>query len=280
MKKLFVPMNYAIDFLTDQPEIQQVMDNIEEKEEESKTKAMGFIDHLEELRRRLLKAAITIVIFSAVAFYFADKLVQFIRIPLGDEIKLYNIQVTGAFYAYMKIAIITGIIVSLPVVFYQMWAFIAPGLYKREKLTILPLVIISTILFLIGAAFCYIMVLPLAFEFLMSFSEGQVINNITIGSYISFVGMMLVAFGCGFQLPIIAYFLGRMGIITSSMLSKARRYAVVGILVAAAIITPPDVFTQVLLAFPLYILYEISILVVKLTGRREKKELEEENITE
>jgi len=272
-------MNYAIDFLTDQPEIQQIMDNIEEIEEESKTKAMGFIDHLEELRRRLLKAAITIVIFSVVAFYFADKLVQFIRIPLRDEIQLYNIQVTGAFYAYMKIAIITGIIASLPVVFYQMWAFIAPGLYKREKLTILPLVFISTILFLIGAAFCYIMVLPLAFEFLMSFSEGQVINNITISSYISFVGLLLVAFGCGFQLPIIAYFLGRMGIITSRMLSKARRYAIVGILIIAAIITPPDVFTQVLLAIPLYILYEISILVVKLTGRREKKEVDEENIT-
>lgn len=270
--------NYAIDFSVDLSEIQQVMDNIEENEKETNIKAMGFIDHLEELRRRLLKAALTIVILSAVAFYFADKLVQFIRIPLGDEIKLYNIQVTGAFYAYLKIAIITGIITSLPVIFYQMWAFIAPGLYKREKMTILPLVFISTILFLIGAAFCYIMVLPLAFEFLMSFSEGQVINNITIGSYISFIGLLLVTFGCGFQLPIIAYFLGKMGIITSLMLSKARRYAVVGILVAAAIITPPDVFTQVLLGVPLYILYEISILVVKLTGRREKKEVVDENI--
>jgi len=258
------------------PEIQQVMTDIEKIEGEQPSQGMSFIDHLEELRRRLLKSAIAVVIFSAVAFYFAEKLVAFIRIPFGDEIELYNIQVTGAFYAYLKIAIITGIIAALPVVFYQMWSFIAPGLFKREKMTILPLVFVSTVLFLVGAAFCYIMVLPLAFDFLMNFSEGQVVNNITIGSYISFVGLLLVAFGGGFQLPIIAYFLGKMGVVTSKMLAKARRYAIVGILIAGAIITPPDVFTQTLLAFPLYILYEISIIVVKLTGRREKQEVEEE----
>ncbi len=271
--------NIAIDFLANQPEIQQVMTDIEEQETEPTPSGMTFIDHLEELRKRLLKAALTIVIFSAIAFYFAEKLVILIKIPLGDEIELYNIQVTGAFYAYLKIAIITGIIASLPVIFYQMWTFIAPGLYKREKMTILPLVLVSTILFVIGGAFCYVLVLPLAFDFLMNFSEGQVINNVTIGSYISFVGLLLVAFGCGFQLPIIAYFLGRMGIVTSRMLSKARRYAIVGILIAGAIITPPDVFTQFLLALPLYILYEISIIVVKLTGRREKPKEENEELS-
>jgi len=253
------------------------MTDVEEKKEESTSIGMTFIGHLEELRQRLLKAALVIVIFSAIAFYFADQLVVLMKIPLGDEIELYNIQVTGAFYAYLKIAIITGIIASLPVVFYQMWSFIAPGLYKREKKTILPLVLVSTILFIIGGAFCYTLVLPLAFEFLMNFSEGQVINTVTIGSYISFVGLLLVAFGCGFQLPIIAYFLGKMGIITSRMLAKARRYAIVGILIAGAIITPPDVFTQFLLALPLYILYEISIIVVRLTGRREKTTEEKEN---
>ena len=253
------------------------MTDIEEKKEESTSSGMSFIDHLEELRKRLLKVALTVVIFSAIAFYFAEKLVIFIKIPLGDQIELYNIQVTGAFYAYLKIAIITGIMASLPFIFYQMWSFIAPGLYKHEKKTILPLVFVSTILFLIGAGFCYILVLPLAFEFLMNFSEGQVINNITIGSYISFVGLLLVAFGCGFQLPIIAYFLGKMGVVTSRMLAKARRYAIVGILIAGAIITPPDVFTQFLLALPLYILYEVSIIVVRFTGRREKNIEEKEN---
>ena len=266
--------------MTDLPEIQQVMTSVDDKGKESISSGMSFIDHLEELRKRLLKSAIAVVILSAIAFYFAEKLVAFIKIPLGDEIELYNIQVTGAFYAYLKIAIVTGVIAALPIIFYQMWSFIAPGLFKKERLTIIPLVFVSTLLFLVGATFCYLMVLPLAFDFLMNFSEGMVVNNITIGSYISFVGLLLVAFGCGFQLPIIAYFLGRMGIVTSLMLGKARRYAIVGILIAGAIITPPDVFTQFLLALPLYILYEISIIVVKLTGRREKVKEEDDDADE
>ncbi|MBU8932825.1 MAG: twin-arginine translocase subunit TatC [candidate division Zixibacteria bacterium] len=244
----------------------------EHKSERSTGSGMGFLQHLEELRRRLLKAVITVVVMSAIAFYFSDQLIKLIKIPFGDDIELYNIAVTGAFYAYLKVSIITGILVSLPVIFFQMWAFVAPGLYRREKTAILPLVFISTVLFAAGAVFCYLIVLPLAFDFLIGFSEGLVVNTITIGSYISFVGLLLVAFGFGFQLPVLAYFLGKMGFITSALLCKGRRFAIVGILIAGAIITPPDVFTQFLLAVPLYILYEVSIIVVRLTGRREKTE--------
>jgi sec-independent protein translocase protein TatC len=231
--------------------------------------SMPFLDHLEELRWRLVKSVFAVIIMSFVAFYFSDHLLRFIRIPLGN-VKLYNIAVTGTFYAYLKISLITGILGALPIIFYQLWSFMSPGLYKNEKWMIIPLVLISTFLFLLGSSFCFVMVLPLSFKFLIGFSGELIENTITIGSYINFVGLLLLAFGFGFQLPLMNYFLGKMGLITADFLAKGRRYAIIIILVAGAVITPPDVFTQILLAVPLYILYEISILVVKITQKREE----------
>jgi len=235
---------------------------------------MPFLDHLEELRWRLLKSILAIIVMAVAAFYFSDQLFRFLIKPLGD-IQLHVTEVAGSFYAYMKVAIITGLLAALPIVFYQMWAFIAPGLYRTEKTAVLPLVLISTLLFLVGAAFCYWTVLPLALRFLIGFSGDIIRPIITVGSYISFAGLMMLAFGAGFQLPIIAYFLGRLGILSSSVMVRGRRYAIVIILIIAAILTPPDVISQVLLAGPLYVLYEISIIVVRLTGRREPSRKDE-----
>jgi sec-independent protein translocase protein TatC len=243
--------------------------------ETSEGGGMPFLEHVEELRRRILKSLLAIVVCAVAAFYFSDELIRLIRIPLGDT-QLHNMEVTGTFYAYLKISLITGVVAALPVIFYQMWMFVSPGLLKKERAMILPLVTVSTILFLIGGTFCFLVVLPIALKFLIGFGGGLIINYITIGSYISFAGLLLLAFGFGFQLPILAYLLGKMGIITSRFMAKGRRYAVVLILTVGAIITPPDVFTQVLLAVPLYLLYEISILVVRLTGAREKPEPEPE----
>ncbi len=231
---------------------------------------MPFLRHLEELRWRIFKSIIAVIVMAMVAFYFAEKLIIFIKMPFGDT-PLYNIQVTGTFYAYLKISLFTGIIAALPVVFYQLWAFISPGLYKKEKAWILPMVAISTLLFLIGAAFCFVVVLPISFKFLMGFAGDLIQNTITIGSYIDFVGLLMLAFGFGFQMPVVAYFLGKLGLITPSFLSKGRRYAVPLLLIVGAVITPPDVFTQVLLAAPLYLLYEISIVVVWLIQRKERR---------
>lgn len=229
--------------------------------------SMPFLVHLEELRRRLIKAFLAVIVGSAVAFYFADQILEFIKIPL-EGVPLHNMQVTGAFYAYLKISLFTGVVVALPFIFYQVWRFISPGLYSHEKVMMTPLVLISTILFLIGAGFCYLIVLPIALTFLIGFADEMIINYITIGSYISFAGLLMLAFGFGFQMPIVAYFLGRFGLISSKFLAKGRRYAFILILVVGAIITPPDVFTQVLLAVPLYLLYEVSIIVVRVTGKR------------
>ena len=237
--------------------------------------AMPFLDHLEELRWRLIKSVLSVIVCAIIAYSFANYLIEFIQIPFSkittdnaSAIKLYNTEITGTFYAYIKVSLIAGALVALPFIFYQLWSFIAPGLYKKERMMILPLVFISTFLFLVGAAFCFEVVLPISLEFLIGFSGGSIENIITIGSYLSFTGLLLMAFGLGFQMPLLSFFLGKIGIINAGMLSKGRRYAIVGMLVIGAIITPPDVFTQLLLAIPFYLLYEISIIVVRLTQKK------------
>ncbi len=232
---------------------------------------MPFLAHLEELRWRLLKSILAVVICAGAAFYFRDELFNYLILPLG-ETKLHFTEVTGSFYAFMKVSLITGLLASLPFVFYQFWSFIAPGLYREEKAVVLPLVLISTILFIGGATFCYFTVLPLALQFLVNFSE-ELVPVITVSSYISFSGMLLIAFGAGFELPIISYFLARLGVLSSGFMARGRRYAVVIILIVGAIITPPDVITQIFLAGPVYVLYEVSIVIVRIVEyRRRRKE--------
>lgn len=250
----------------------QPLDDSETKASETSFSAMPFLHHLEELRRRLIKAFLGIILGAGAAFYFSTEIMEFIKLPLSrldlEGIELHNMQVTGTFYAYLKISLIAGIVATLPWVFYQAWSFVSPGLYQREKVMIFPLVLMSTILFLVGGGFCYVVVLPIALEFLLGFASDQITNVITIGSYISFAGLLLIAFGAGFQMPIIAYFLGKFGLVTADFLGKGRRYAFVIILIIGAIITPPDPLTQLLLALPMYLLYEISIIVVRVTGKR------------
>lgn len=227
---------------------------------------MPFLEHLEELRKRLLRSALAVLITTSVAFYFSDELVKWLQYPLGGE-KLYNMEIAGTFYAYLKISILTGVFAALPVVFYQMWMFISPGLYRKEKAAVLPLVASSTVLFLIGAGFCYLLVLPVATNYLLGFADEQVTNLISIGSYISYVGLMMLAFGLTFQLPILAYFLAKVGVVRAGRMSRVRRYAVVVISIVAAIFSPPDVISQLLLGIPMYLLYELSIIVVYFVQR-------------
>jgi len=228
---------------------------------------MPFVDHLEELRWRLLKSLLAVVILSLAAFYFSDYLMKFFVVPAGN-IKLHVTEVTGSFYAYLKVSLITGIVAASPIVFYQLWAFVSPGLYPREKAHVLPMVFVSTVLFLVGAGFCYLVMLPFSLKFLISFSGELLSPIITVGSYLTFAGVMMLAFGIGFEMPVAAYFLGKAGIVSSRFLAKGRRYAIVLILIVAALLTTPDVATQCLLALPLYVLYEVSIIVVKVTGKK------------
>lgn len=264
--------------MADQPDIRKIPDNDSRRSDRPAEdgRSMPFLEHLEELRRRLLKCAVAVLVTTCAAFYFSDELVLLIQIPLAG-VPLYNTEVAGTFYAYLKISIMTGIFAAIPIIFYQMWMFISPGLYKREKNAVLPLVASSTVLFIIGAGFCYLAVLPLATSYLLGFADEQVTNLITVGSYINYIGLMMIAFGLTFQLPILAYFLGKVGVVQAATLSRARRYAVVGIAIVAAIFTPPDVVSQLLLGVPMYLLYEISIVVVYFVQRKRlRREAEEE----
>jgi sec-independent protein translocase protein TatC len=235
---------------------------------ERKQGEMPFLEHLEELRKRLLRSALVVIVCAGVSFYFADELVGWFIAPLGG-IKLHVTEVTGSFSAYLKICLFTGIGAALPFIFYQFWGFVAPGLYPKERKLVLPFVLVATVLFLAGSGFCYYYVLPFALKFMIGFSGDLLSPIITISSYISFAGMLLIAFGLSFEMPVIAFLLGKLGVITSSFLARGRRIAIVAILLVAAVLTPtPDVITQLLLAVPMYLLYEASIIVVRMTGRR------------
>jgi sec-independent protein translocase protein TatC len=182
---------------------------------------------------------------------------------------LHVTDVTGSFYAYLKVSLIAGVTAAVPIIFYQLWAFVAPGLYANERATVIPIVMVSTLLFLIGAGFCWWLVLPVSLKFLIGFSGDLFEPIITVDSYLSFAGILLLAFGFGFEMPVMAYFLGKIGVLTSRFMSRGRRYAIVIILIMAAILTPtPDIFTQLMLAGPLYILYEISIVIVRVMEQK------------
>lgn len=226
---------------------------------------MGFLDHLEELRGRIIKSLISIILFSILAYVFSEKLLEFITGPIPE---VYFMAPTEAFSTRIKISLIAGIIISVPVIFYHVWKFIAPGLFQREIKMVVPFVLASTVFFLIGAVFCFFLVLPLSIKFLLGFGTEKLKPMIQIKDYVSFVSYLILAFGAVFELPVISYFLGKIGVITPQTLRKGRRYAITAILVLAAVITPPDVFSQMMLAGPLYFLYEVSIFVVKITGKK------------
>lgn len=228
-------------------------------------KEMGFLDHLEELRGRIIKSIISIIFFSIGAYFFSEKLIDFVTRPIPE---VYFMAPTEAFSTRIKISLIAGIIISVPIIFYHAWRFIAPGLFEKEIKMIIPAVLTSTVFFLIGASFAFVFVLPLSIKFLLGFGTEKLKPMIKIKDYVSFVTYMILAFGAVFQLPVISYFLGKIGVITPQTLAKGRRYAITGILVLAAVITPPDVFSQFMLAGPLYFLYEVSIIVVKVIQRR------------
>ncbi|MDD4051783.1 MAG: twin-arginine translocase subunit TatC [candidate division Zixibacteria bacterium] len=229
-------------------------------------KEMSFLEHLEELRSRLIKSVVVIIAMAVVVYFFSEKLVDFFTAPLPQ---VYFMAPTEAFMVRIKLSLIGGAIVSIPVVFYHLWMFIGPGLLKSEAKIVIPIVISATIFFLIGAALCFFVMLPVAVKFMLGFSTAKLQPLISIDNYISFAGMLILAFGLVFELPVASFILGRMGVINARMLSKGRRYAIVVILIASAILTPtPDAFNQLLLAGPMYVLYEISIIVVWFTGRK------------
>jgi len=226
---------------------------------------MPFLDHLEELRRRLIKCGVSCAAGSIVSWFFIDGVIDVLAKLVGQ---VYFMAPTEAFMIRLKLSIIMGIMLSVPVISYQLWKFIAPGLYMRERRLVIPVVAASTFFFAAGASFCYFIVLPASLKFLMGYGTENMTPLISVGSLLSFCAYLILAFGIVFELPVVSFFLGRIGIVSYTTLKKGRRYAVVLSLVLGAALTPPDLFSQVMLAGPLLILYELSIWLVRLTGKQ------------
>jgi len=237
----------------------------------SKEVEMSFLEHLEELRWRILYSLIGIVIGTIVAWIFIDFLIDHILLlpAQSARIKLQNLRPFGQLFLYFQVALIAGIVLSIPNLFYQLWKFIAPALKENEKKYVTAVVSFSTLCFLSGIVFAYYVMLPLTLTFAGQFGSEQIENNFAIDEYFSIIISVMLAAGLVFELPMMSFFLSKLGLITPAFMRKYRRHSIILILVAAAILTPgTDPVAQVLLAVPLALLYEISIFVAKVFQRK------------
>lgn len=248
---------------------------------EEPQKEMSFWDHLEELRARLIWALVGIAIGTAICGFFANAIVNdFLLAPAihaSPPLKIQNLRPYGQLVLYMEIVFIAGLIVSLPSTLYQFWKFVQPALYPNERKYVSSIVFFSTLFFLIGGSFGYFVLIPNALSFFSGFGSQSIENIIDVQSYFGFVVGIILACGIVFELPMLSFFLAKIGILSAEFLRKYRRYAIVIILIVAAAITPPDVGSQIMIAVPLYILYEISIIVVKVTRSNKEKKKKEAN---
>ncbi|MGE0822868.1 MAG: twin-arginine translocase subunit TatC [Candidatus Binatia bacterium] len=238
-------------------------------------RTMPLLGHLEELRWRIIKALIAIAVAFIPTYFFVTTLFTFLLYPLQqlpDAPPVIGLAPTEAFFSKLKVAFIAAIFAGSPVVFYQVWQFVAPGLYQQEKRYVIPFVFFASVFFLLGAGFCYQVVLPIAYAFFLAeYKTIGVEAQLRISEYFSFTSRMLLAFGVTFELPVLAFFFARVGLITHRTLLDFFRYAVIAIFILAAVLTPgPDVASQLLLAGPLLVLYVLSIGVAYVCGREEK----------
>ena len=243
-----------------------------EDEEEADDRPMGLMDHLSELRGRLVRCCLAVMVGFIACWAVVDPIFDALVDPLLKVLPegshaIYTTLPEG-FFTRMHIAFVAGVFVSSPVIFYQIWSFIAPGLYEEEKRHILPVAFMSAFFFISGGAFCYFVVFPQAFAFFVSYATDSIVAMPKVSDYLSFVLKLILAFGLVFEMPLFAFFLSRMGIITAELMRRVRRYAILGIFIVAAILSPPDVVSQLLMAAPMLVLYEISIYVAVAFGKK------------
>lgn len=237
---------------------------------------MGLMDHIGELRSRILRAAVSVFLVFAVSFFgFGQRLFDLAARPvvklLPEGASMVFTGLPDPFFTQMKVAFIAAIFIALPYVLYQIWAFISPGLYPRERKLALPTIFISCALFYAGAAFCYLVVLPAAFKFFLSFETEELKAMIAIKEYVSLIVKLMLGFGIVFETPVIVVFLGLLGIVETENLRKGRRYFVVLAFLIAAVLTPtPDPANQAAMAFPMIILYEVGLRVLIALEKRRK----------
>ncbi len=241
----------------------------------------GFISHLSELRKRLIHCFIFLIIFFIGCYFFSEEIYGFLVEPYAKAVKddgvnrrLIFTALQETFLTYLKVSFFTAFFVTCPYILMQIWKFIAPGLYKHEKIAILPYLILTPILFFLGGLLVYYLIMPLAIKFFLSFESSGLSTNLPIqleakvNEYLSLIMKLIFAFGLSFQLPIVLSLLARVGLIDSKFLKERRKYVVIIIFSAAAILTPPDPITQIGLAIPLLILYELSIFAVNFIEKK------------
>jgi len=238
------------------------------------SQSMPFLDHLEELRWRLVKSLGTILLGAAVTFYYIDPLIDFLIKPtqnLESPMDLQVLKVQGMFMIKWGIALIGGIVLTIPVLTYHIWKFIAPGLYMNERRYVAPLIIFTYLSFLIGLTFAYTVIIPFSLEFFTSVGMEGIQNNFSINYYFNFVTWLMIGSGLIFELPVLVFILSLFGLLTPEFMGHYRKHAIVIILVLSAFITPPDPVSLVLMSIPLLLLYELSIGVSWLVNRRKHK---------
>lgn len=235
--------------------------------------------HIADLRKRLINSAICLIIAFFACFFFYEPILEWMMVPveavLPPNSQMVAVEIQETFFTALKVAFFAGFIVSLPVIFWQMWLFLAPGLYDHEKKLVIPFVFFATTMFLMGAAFAYYVVVPFGFEFLINFGSAVVTVLPSIGKYVGFFTKLLFGFGVAFELPVITFFLAKIGLVDDQMLKDYFKYAVVIIFIVASLLTPPDVLTQFLMAVPLILLYLISIYIAKVFNPAVKDDEEE-----
>ena len=230
----------------------------------SDQKSMSFIDHLEELRWRIIKTISSVILGGIITFFFIDLILTLLLRPLeninnNNPINLQVLSVQGMFIIKWTIAFIGGLVISVPVITYQIWKFIAPGLYANEKGFVLPLVVFSFFSFCSGIFFSYEILIPYCLNFFAGLSGENILNNFSINHYFSFITWLLLGCGIVFQLPVISFLLSTIGVLTPAFMRHYRRHSIVAIFIVSSFITPPDPVSMVVMAFPLIILFELSI---------------------
>ena len=237
-----------------------------------------FQSHLEELRSRMIWSFAAIGVGFVGAYFFKEKLFELLMKPLTDVMgegdKLIFTNLPEAFFVYLKTAFLAGVLVASPVVLYQFWKFVGPGLYEKERRVLLPVVFLCSFFFIGGALFGYFIVFPFGFQFFLGFATEYIKPLPSMKEYFGFASKVLIAFGVVFELPLIITLFARLGFVSVDFLKKNRKYAILLFFVGAAILTPPDVVTQVLMALPLMVLYEISIVGARIFGRKDPYEEE------
>lgn len=284
------------------------MDSDEEKEQQTPLKQeetttviestsdrqMTFLEHLEELRRRLIRAVVWVFLLMILGFVFSDQIIRLLLDPIlliptvKKPLEIMRPVITtvpGLMVVKLEIGLISGIILAAPVIVFQIWKFVSPGLMPKEKRYALPLVFFTAVCFLLGAAFAYFVLIPISLNFLLSLGEiysntetGQSIvieNMIDVGSYVGFIMRLMLAMGIMFEMPMLSFFLSKVGLLTPQFMRKYWRHTFVLILILSAILTPPDVISQVIMAGPLMIIYEISIWISKIVTFKRRREMQQ-----